>query len=493
MLADLFEPPITRRRRPALHEPANAERQAAGLHRRHRLDLLLPVPPHPLRGDPARRDLGQRGRVARGRRRRPRARADRAPSPRPSPSSRSTRTSCGASARSDENGRVRTRCYTPGRAQEPRHRRIACQGAHHRALSRCGLPRPGVLRTRPRPAGEPRQGQVRRRRRPRLRTGVRDLGRPPQAGLRHREGRQGRRPGLPRHRPRPRGRGHRLARRRGRPRPGDEDAPGHLQRDHRVGDPRGVRATRARSTWTSSTRSRRAASSIASSATRSARCCRGRSAAACRPVASSRSPSGSSSSASARSLGFTAREYWTIEALLATDGRRALRRRARADRRRSARRQRTRRPPSAIEPPSEPPRRRHQGRDADPEAVAGAPVHDLDAPAGGQPQPGLQPEADDVDRPAAVRGDRDRRGPGRPDHLHANRLDRDRRRGHGRGARGHRRALRPGVHDAQGPRLQDEVEGRPGGPRVDPPDELPRATRIRWPARSSPTSCGSTG
>ena len=29
------------------------------------------------------------------------------------------------------------------------------------------------------------------------------------------------------------------------------------------------------------------------------------------------------------------------------------------------------------------------------------------------------------------------------------------------------------VHDAQGPRLQDEVEGRPGGARVDPPDELP--------------------
>ena len=29
------------------------------------------------------------------------------------------------------------------------------------------------------------------------------------------------------------------------------------------------------------------------------------------------------------------------------------------------------------------------------------------------------------------------------------------------------------VHDAQGPRLQDEVEGRPGGARVDPADELP--------------------
>ena len=29
------------------------------------------------------------------------------------------------------------------------------------------------------------------------------------------------------------------------------------------------------------------------------------------------------------------------------------------------------------------------------------------------------------------------------------------------------------VHDAQGPRLQDEVEGRPGGARVDPPDQFP--------------------
>ena len=48
----------------------------------------------------------------------------------------------------------------------------------------------------------------------------------------------------------------------------EKTLPGHLQRDHRIGDPRGVRATRARSTWTSSTRSRRAASSTAWSATR---------------------------------------------------------------------------------------------------------------------------------------------------------------------------------------------------------------------------------
>ena len=65
------------------------------------------------------------------------------------------------------------------------------------------------------------------------------------------------------------------------------------------------------------------------------------------------------------------------------------------------------------------------------------------------------------------------RGPGRPDHLHANRLHRHRRRGHGRGARGHRRALRRDLHDAQGPRLQDEVQGRPGSTRVDPADQLP--------------------
>ena len=34
-------------------------------------------------------------------------------------------------------------------------------------------------------------------------------------------------------------------------------------------------------------------------------------------------------------------------------------------------------------------------------------------------------------------------------------------------------AVRRAVHDAEGPGLQDEGEGRPGGPRVDPSDELP--------------------
>ena len=102
----------------------------------------------------------------------------------------------------------------------------------------------------------------------------------------------------------------------------------------------------------------------------------------------------------------------------------------------------------------------------------GGPVHDEHAPAGGEPQARLQPEADDVGRPAAVRGRRDGRRPGRAHHLHAHRLDGDRRRRDGRGARRHRRALRPALHDAQGPRLPDQVEGRPGGPRGDPADEL---------------------
>ena len=88
----------------------------------------------------------------------------------------------------------------------------------------------------------PGKGEVRRRRRPRLRPRVRD---PRRAGAaprrRHRARRPDRRPDLPRHRPRPRGRGDRLARRRGGRAPAGEARPGDLQRDHRGGDPRGLR------------------------------------------------------------------------------------------------------------------------------------------------------------------------------------------------------------------------------------------------------------
>ena len=77
---------------------------------------------------------------------------------------------------------------------------------------------------------------------------------------------------LRRDRPGSRRRGDRLASGRGaRRREPQEDPPPDVQRDHQEGDPRGDRASRRPSTRRWSTRSRRAACSIGSSATRSAR------------------------------------------------------------------------------------------------------------------------------------------------------------------------------------------------------------------------------
>ena len=190
---------------------------------------------------------------------------------------------------------------------------------------------------------------------------------------------------------------------------------------------------------------------------------------------------------------FTAREYWTIQAILVDRGRRDLPGRTRPHRRRSARhpgrgglRCARRGDPRAA--PG-----RHQARDAHPEAIARRAVHDVHAPAGSEPSARLQPEADDVGRPATLRRRRDARGSRRPHHLHANRLHGHRRRGDGRGPRRHRRALRRAVHDAEGPGLQDEVEGRPGGPRVGPARPASGATRTRWPPSSSRTRRACTG
>ena len=99
--------------------------------------------------------------------------------------------------------------------------------------------------------------------------------------------------------------------------PASEDPARDLQRDHRGRHPRGVRAPARHRHATSSTPSRRGASSTGWSATRSARCSGARSAAASPRVASSRSPCASSSTASAEIRAFTAREYWTLEAVLA--------------------------------------------------------------------------------------------------------------------------------------------------------------------------------
>ena len=77
--------------------------------------------------------------------------------------------------------------------------------------------------------------------------------------------------------------------------------PDRVPRDHQGRDPGRGPAPARRSTSSASTRSRRGASSIGWSATRSARCSGRRSGAASRPGASSRSPCGWSSTASASS------------------------------------------------------------------------------------------------------------------------------------------------------------------------------------------------
>ena len=106
-------------------------------------------------------------------------------------------------------------------------------------------------------------------------------------------------------------------------------------------------------------------------------------------------------------------------------------------------------------------------------SAARPPVHDLDAPAGGKPQARLQPEADDVGRPAAVRGCRDPGWPGRADHLHADRLDRP---SAGVAMGEAREVIADRFGDAytmpKGRRLQDQGQGRPGGARGDPADQL---------------------
>ena len=303
--------------------------------------LLLPVPAHPVRRDPAARRWSAPSSRSRSMPSRVAVAAPPAP-PTESPTrttSRSTRTSSAASARSDaatpvrarpsgaprvadsaeHKGPCRTRCYTPGRAKEPRHRRIAGQGADHRALPRARTTgssrRTATSATCPRTPARASSASTSTttsspstssattgasrsttsRRRPRARDLVflaTDLDREGEAIAWHvaeaanvpadktrrvtfseitepRDPRGVRQPA--RHRPEPR---------------------------RRAADPPHRRPARRLHAQPAARRAR--------------------SAAACRPVASSRWRSASSSSASARSTAFTAREYWTIEAILAT-------------------------------------------------------------------------------------------------------------------------------------------------------------------------------
>ena len=184
---------------------------------------------------------------------------------------------------------------------------------------------------------------------------------------------------------------------------------------------------------------------------------------------------------------FTAREYWTLEAILATAAGETLRRGARPDRRRGARRRATRRPPSATRPPCatlKPGRHarsatRTQKRSPAPPFTTSTLQQEASRKLGFSPKRTMsiaQRLYEGVDTPDGHVG-----------LITYMRTDSTAIAGVAMGEARDviARPLRRAVHDAQGPRLQDEVEGRPGGPRVDPADLASGATRTRWPARSS--------
>ena len=92
-----------------------------------------------------------------------------------------------------------------------------------------------------------------------------------------------------------------------------------------------------------------------------------------------------------------------------------------------------------------------------------------------------------------VRGRRDGGGPGRSDHLHAHGLDGHGQRCHAGGRRGGRaRATGPDFVAAEGPRLQDQVQGRPGGPRGHPSDQLRARSGVAGGSAGRRTSFDST-
>ena len=85
-------------------------------------------------------------------------------------------------------------------------------------------------------------------------------------------------------------------------------------------------------------------------------------------------------------------------------------------------------------------------------------VHHLDAAAGGRAKAGILGPQDHAARPAPVRGrDHPGRGPGGPDHLHANGLGQHGRTGAGGDRAGGKATLRSGVRASPAAPLQEEA------------------------------------
>ena len=156
-------------------------------------------------------------------------------------------------------------------------------------------------------------GPARGRRRQRLRALLRRAARQEGAHLQAQGAAQGRRRALPRHRRGPRGRGDRLAPARRAQAQGHPGPPDGLPRDHQAGDPRRGRQPARDQRRTSSRPRRPAASSTASTATRSARCCGRRSCPACPPAACSRVATRLVVDHERERMAFRVASYWDLE------------------------------------------------------------------------------------------------------------------------------------------------------------------------------------
>ena len=360
-------------------------------------------------------------------------------------------------------------------------RRVAGQGADDRALPRLRLPRPRLLRPRPRPAGEPRQGQARGGRRARLRARVRRQRGPAQAGHRDREGRAVAdtvylATDLDRE-------GEAIAwhvaeaahvRER-------QAAPRDVQRDHRAPIRRRSPTRAIDLNLVDAQQARRILDrlvgyKLSPLLSRKVR-------AGCRPGGCSRSPSAWSSSASARSTP-------SSPGVLDDRGRSgdgAARRQS--SRRASARGSTARSSTSATATRPSATRGRSRacasaGRDRRQSKDRASAARRRRSP---PPRSSRRPAAssasaqrDDVGRAAAVRGRRGGRGTvGLITYM---RTDSVAMAGEAMDEARDVIAERYGEPYTcpRAARLQDEGEGRPGGPRGDPPDQL-RATRTRWP------------